>query len=207
VQTGSLCALDWVCQGRKARGEKWNFWGYGSRNEVWLQAEDGAAGGRRLSLRDNLLLHDENQAAFNDANGSSADGEGREDSQMPSFASRMDNLGVYGTLCLHGPLFAKLGAFFMDEFKLLPRIGGRKWDTDDDKPVIDEHGHEFRRKIRQKQETADGLLWTVSCLRDCTVVKFGAREVEGGKRWLKRMFEEEASVVRHFGERALLCLT
>ena len=124
--------------------------------------------------------------------------------RVSDFAPRMDRLGAFGTLILHGPLFAELGKFFMEEFKLLPRIGGRKWDTDDERPTLDLT--EAARKVRQKQETADGLLWTVSCLRSCTVVKFGATEVEGGKRWLRSMLEVEGSVPLQFGERALLCL-
>ena len=203
IKHGSLCALDWVCEGRRARGENWRIWGYESRNEVWLTqpgASQEEAGKRRLLLRDNLMLEDELRRREDVSNGLVSS-----DSELVSdFASRMDSLGVFGTLILHGPLFRELGKFFMQEFNLLPRIGGRKWDTGDDKPVLD--SQEAARKVRQQQETADGLLWTVSNLRSCTVVKFGAKEVEGGKRWLRHMLETEGSVPSHFGERALLCL-
>jgi len=200
---GSLCALDWVSEGRRARGEKWKVWGYASRNEVWARQSGGAhqeRGNKKLLLRDNLMLDFHKQGLANGlSNGVDCHGH-----ELPDFSSRMDDLGVFGTLILHGPMFAKLGAYFMDEFKCLPRIGGRKWDLADDEPEKDEK--ELRRKARQHRETVDGLLWTVSSLRSCVVVKFGAKEVEGGKRWLSWMLEAEGSVPLHFGERALLCL-
>lgn len=203
-QLGSLCALDWVCEGRSARGEKWSFWRYASRNEVFIvsagdgqqQNGDGELGEqgktgqqKRLLLRDNVLL------------------DAVEEGIVDGIASRMDNLGVFGTLILYGELFSSLSLFFMDEFKLIPRIGARKWDTGSDSGTEEEVDQaEVGRKARQKQETVDGLLWTAASVRGCVVVKFGAREVEGGKRWLRRMLETEGSVVRQFGERALLCL-
>jgi len=200
---GSLCALDWVSEGRRARGEKWRVWGYASRNEVWARQSDGSSkehGGRKLLLRDNLML-ESNELGISNGVMREVDGNGHE---LPDFSSRMDGLGVFGTLILHGPMFAKVGAYFMDEFRCLPRIGGRKWDSGEEEPQKDQA--ELRRKARQQQETVDGLLWTVSSLRNCVVVKFGAREVEGGKRWLKWMLEAEGSVPLHFGERATLCL-
>ena len=33
-QSGNLCVLDWVCNGRPATGENWSFFSYGSSNEV-----------------------------------------------------------------------------------------------------------------------------------------------------------------------------
>ncbi|KAF2225801.1 UreD urease accessory protein-domain-containing protein [Elsinoe ampelina] len=188
--TGSMCVLDWVSQGRTARGENWNMWRYVSRNDVWLHSGEDEHAKRRLLLRDKVIL-DPNPG-----------GDGS--STSPSYAERMHRQGVFGTLILFGPLTTSLADFFHDEFKLVPRIGGRKWDGSDDGKEPTEV--EVRRELRQRQEASDGLLWSVATLRGCTVVKFGAREVEGAKRWLKTMLETEGSVIRHYGERAMLCL-
>lgn len=181
---GSLCVLDWVSNGRPANGENWSFYHYGSKNEIYLR---DSGGGRKLLLRDNLLLDD-------------AQVEG-------SVAARMDGLAVFGTLMLYGALFEHLGQFFMDEFKALPRIGGRKWDSGSESgDESDCDPAAVRRALRQRQETADGFLWSTAAVRDCVVVKFGVHEVEHGRRWLRSMLLEEGTVVREFGERALLCL-
>ncbi|KAF2835406.1 UreD-domain-containing protein [Patellaria atrata CBS 101060] len=177
---GSLCVCDWVCEGRSARGEKWGCWRYTSKNEVWGVNEEGK---RRLLLRDNLLLEE---------GGLPDDG----------FVGRMDGMGVFGTLILRGPHFKTLAEHFVSEFALLPRIGGRKWDAEEEKLSVEEE----RRVMRQEQETKDGLLWTSASLRGFVLVKFGAREVEGAKRWLREMLIREGTVEREFGERALLCL-
>ena len=181
---GSLCVLDWVSNGRPANGEDWSFYHYGSKNEIYLH---GSNGGRKLLLRDNVVLDD-------------AKKEG-------GVAARMDGLAVYGTLMLHGTLFEHLGNFFMDEFKALPRIGGRKWDSGSENgDEADHHPAAARRAERQRQETAEGLLWSAAAIRECVVVKFGAREVEHGRRWLRSMLLEEGTIAREFGERAFLCL-
>ena len=178
-----------MSEGRSSRGEKWSFLSYASRNEVWLKPSKniGDDNGGKLLLRDNVLL-------------------GMSEDVATSFAPRMDNLGVFGTLILYGPMFTKLGDFFMEEFKTLPRIGGRNWDSGDNASVQDSAPLERERRIRRAQEKSDGLIWSVSFLRHCFVVKFGAREVEGGKRWITSMLEAEGSVPKFFGERALLCL-
>ncbi|KAF4551318.1 Hypothetical protein D9617_14g077760 [Elsinoe fawcettii] len=193
LKTGSICVLDWVSQGRKARGEDWNMWKYTSRNDIWLLSGQGENQRRRLLLRDNVIL---------DPTGNKSPESN--DLQYPSYAKQMHQQGVFGTLILFGPLTSLLATFFHNEFKLIPRIGGRKWDGSDDGQEPTEE--EVRRELRQRQEAADGLLWSVASLRGCTVIKFGAREVEGGKRWLKTMLESDGSAIRHYGERALLCL-
>lgn len=185
--TGNLIALDWVCEGRTARGEKWTFSSYGSKNEVWVKPSQGSQRREKLLLRDNILLDPSTEL-------------------HTTFAPRMDHLGVFGTLILYGPMFQNLSAFFMNEFKALPRLGGRQWDSTDGDADKKLEPREERRKARLAQETRDGVLWTTSYLRHCTVVKFGAREIEGGKKWLRSMLEAEGSVPLHFGERALLCL-
>ncbi|OCK76287.1 urease accessory protein-like protein UreD [Lepidopterella palustris CBS 459.81] len=180
---GSLCVCDWVCEGRSARGEKWSFYSYASKNEVWAVSSNGA---RRLLLRDNLIL---------DKSDSRAGG---------GFVERMDGFGVFGTLILYGPVFSALGSYFLSEFTSLPRIGGRKWDIGVAEAELS--AGEMRRVTRQRQEAEDGLIWTAASHRGFVLVKFGAREVEGARRWLSGMVRGEGSVVRSFGERALLCL-
>ena len=180
---GSLCVLDWVCNGRPANGENWSFFRYASRNEVYLSTSDG---NRKLLLRDNVLLDEQ------DIDGSIAD--------------RMHNLAVFGTLILYGPLLQALGQFLMDEFRALPRVGGRKWDSSSESGDDEIDDAVIKRAARQRQETADGVLWSAALVRKCVVVKFGAPEVEGGRRWLRSMLMQEGSVGREFGERALLCL-
>lgn len=184
----SICVLDWVCQGRKALGEDWDCWKYASKNEVLLSYDDDQKS--RLLLRDNVTLDASDRGI------------------STTLAQRMDGLGAFGTLILYGSIFESLSTFFMIEFKSIPRIGGRKWDTgnEDDDAIRDVDLLEVRRKIRQKQEAVDGLLWTAAQVRGCVVVKFGAREVEGGKRWLRSMLDTEGSIPAQFGERSLLCL-
>jgi urease accessory protein len=179
LNTASLCVCDWVCRGRASRGENWNFYRYTSKNEVWLSPTDDS-GRKRLLLRDNVLLED-----------STADG---------SFAGRMDQMGVFGTLIMYGPMFEGLGKFFMGEFEAMPRIGARNWDGEKEEEPLP------TRKRREAQEKKDELLWSAAPIRGFVLVKFGAREVEGVKRWLYAMLRAERSVQDNFGERSLLCL-
>ena len=183
ASSGSLCALDWVSNGRPANGENWSFYRYGSRSELYLGLADGK---RRLLLRDNVTLDNHEDAG--------------------TIAQRMDGQAVFGTLILHGPLFQSLGHFFMDEFKQLPRVGGRKWDSGSESGDEEVDPAAVRRAARQRQSTLDGVLWSAASVRNCVVVKIGAREVEGGRSWLRSMLLEEGSVVKLFGERALMCL-
>lgn len=184
-ESGNLCALDWVCNGRPANGENWSFFRYGSRNEIYISQPDGK---RRLLLRDNVMLDDRGIEG--------------------SIAPRMDGQAVFGTLILFGPLMRSLGKFFMDEFICLPRIGGRKWDSGSDDGNIEEEVDPAvaRRSTRQRLETSSGLLWSAASVRGCVVVKFTAPELEIGKSWLRTMLLEEGSVRTMFGERAFLCL-
>jgi urease accessory protein len=180
--TGSkanLCICDWVSEGRTARGEKWSFRAYTSRNEFWLTPKDGKP---RLLLRDNMIL--DGDAVAGDA-----------------VSSRMKDLGVYGTLILCGDMFHALGRYFMEEFKLLPQIGSRQWDVP--AALTPEQATQAKRV---EQERKDGVLWTAASLRGFVVVKFGAKEVEGAKHWLRAMLKSDGTVEREFGERALLCL-
>ena len=182
-QIGSLCVLDWVSNGRPANGEHWSFFHYGSKNELYLLHPESK---RRLLLRDNLLLDDDESGG--------------------GIADRMHGLAVFGTLILHGYVFRSLGQFFTDEFKALPRIGGQKWDSGSESGDEGIEPAVVRRAERQRREGTDGVLWSAATVRGCTVVKFGAPQLEGARQWLRSMLIEEGSVSIHFGERALLCL-
>ena len=175
-EEGSLGIVDWVCEGRRRRGETWrDILSWKGGNEVWRVGREGCP--RRLILRDNIIL----------------EGEG--------LTSRMEGIGVFGTILLLGPLFTTLGESFLKEFKALPRIGGQNWG---DGPEGQELSlPEAKRKERWKEEKADGVLWTAANVRGCVLVKFGAREVEGGRKWLRSMLDE-GSIARDFGEGGLL---
>lgn len=190
-EKGSLCVLDWVSEGRSARGEKWDFWRWQGKNEVWTlplrkEMKKGSLGIPRLLLRDNVIL-DSGQGDLTEG-----------------LSRKMDGLGIFGTLILRGPMFESLASFFTDEFAKLQRIGGRNWSSSTDAPKLS--AQEEWTAARQKEETADGLLWTAASTRGLVVVKFGAREVESARRWLSDMLRVEGSVQRKFGDGALLCL-
>lgn len=173
--------VDWVSEGRRARGESWDFTAWRGRNEIWTTWEREGKSGRRLLVRDSVILKGEN------------------------IRGRMDNMGIFATVILHGPLFEHLTLFFLGEFKLLPRIGGRNWGPDGQvaKELTE---REKWREGRLQREGRDGLVWTAARVRGCTIVKFGAREVEGAKVWLEGMLKEEGSVGREFGEGGLMCV-
>ncbi|KAL8656875.1 MAG: hypothetical protein Q9226_002485 [Calogaya cf. arnoldii] len=194
----SLGLVDWVCEGRSARAEKWKFEGWRGRNEVWdvsVCANDNAENKnerrKRLILRDNLIL------------------------SAPDVASRVDGLGIFGTIILIGPLFSRLANSFIDEFKHLPRIGARDWnahqtsntvDASSGRLPTDEERQGKWRKHRQEREKKDGVLWTAANVRGAVVVKFGAREVEGAKVWLREMLRQEGTMEKEFGDGALMCV-
>ena len=178
---GSLCVCDWVTSGRSARGENWDIFEYKSRNEVW---DTESTGRKRLLLRDNLIL----------------DKHGQTDMHL---SSRMDGFSVFGTLIVRGPAFASLAKFFLDEFEALPRIGGRNWG-DAVQPELSRKEH--WRTERLDRERKEGVVWSAANVRDFVLVKFASAEVEASRNWLRDMITEEGSVVRAFGERALLCL-
>ncbi len=179
----NLCVCDWMSEGRTARGERWDFWRYCSKTEVFATVANVK---QRLLLRDNVVLD-----------------RGQDNASEESLASRMDELGVYGTLFLRGPMFKGLADFFMTEFTSLPRIGARNWDDADQRSLSPD---EAWSASRQAQERANGVLWTASSVRGFGLVKFGAKQVEGARVWLRDMLIREGSVEQQFGEKALLCL-
>lgn len=170
--------MDWVSEGRKARGEKWAFAGWRGRNEIWeVYGEEPRR--RKLLVRDAVVL----------------DGK--------DIQGRMDGNGIFGTVLLRGPLFEPLAEFFVEEFRTLPRIGSRNW-TDASDTVHEVTTREMWRRKRLQREKEDGLLWTACHVRGCTTVKFSAREVEGAKAWLGHMLKEEGSVSRECGDGGLM---
>lgn len=191
--------LDWVSEGRGARGENWAFREWKGRNEVWdvsgiegKDEDDKMQRKKRLVLRDNLIL------------------EGHD------IRVKVDGLGIFGTVILIGPLLAELARFFVEEFKALPRIGARDWSGADargkavmpatDAKETEAEKRERWRKRRQEREKKDGVLWTAASVRGAVVVKFGAKEVEGAKTWLGNMLREEGTVGREFGPGGLMCV-
>ncbi|KAL2017576.1 hypothetical protein VTK56DRAFT_1949 [Thermocarpiscus australiensis] len=189
ARNASLCLLDWVTQGRTARGEDWSFVRWVGRNEVWMVADDGAAGGRLL-VRDAVIL---------DSNPSHP--------QLPTLRESMHAVGVIGTLVLRGPLMKSLGEFFLAEFAALPRIGAR--DFRDDARVAADAPSSPREKWRAdrlQMEKESKLLWSAANVRGCVVVKFGAPAVEAGRLWIGSMLAEEGSISSHFGDHALMCV-
>jgi urease accessory protein len=186
----SLCLLDWVSAGRTARGEDWDFSAWSGRNEVWAAA---AAGGKpRLLLRDNVLLEGD-----------------KADAHEKYLRKKMHGIGIFGTLILKGPLVEDLAAFFISEFLALPRIGARDFRSQDKRDrdsgiVLSKH--EAWRQARLEQEKEYGLLWSGAKVRGCTVVKFGAHSVEGGRNWIGSMLKEEGNTEKHFGEDSLMCV-
>lgn len=192
AENGSLCLLDWVSAGRTARGEDWDFWRWSGRNEVWAAEFSGRK--RRLLLRDNVFLDAQKTKEYQKEN---------------SVRGKMQGLGIFGTLVLRGPLMEKLAVFFLEEFAALPRIGSRDFrsqDMKDKDSTLVLAPREARRKDRLEQEVADSVLWSAAKVRGCTVIKFGARTVEGGRMWIGGMFKDEGSISHCFGEDALMCV-
>jgi len=175
---GSLGFVDWVSEGRKARGEQWAFDGWRGRSEVWdLYGESLEK--KRMLVRDAVIL----------------DGK--------DIPGRMDGMGVFGTVILRGPLFKTLADFLVEEFKALPRIGGRNWASATE-PVKELTAKEEWRKERLQREKEASVLWTACHIRGCMVAKFAAKELEGARWWLGSMLREEGTIARECGEGGLM---
>ncbi|CAI7626236.1 unnamed protein product [Penicillium palitans] len=107
-----------------------------------------------------------------------------------SYKNEMDGLGAFGTLIIRGPMFRALGDFFLAEFSHLPRIraNGKLHEP------VDLHPGESVKT------------WTAASVRGSVIVKFGARDVDAAKRWLRDMLLRDGTVEKEFGARSLLCL-
>ncbi|KAK2742934.1 hypothetical protein FQN57_005064 [Myotisia sp. PD_48] len=205
----SLCVLDWVTEGRSARGEKWSFHSWRGRNEVWLK--DVESGKKRLLLRDTVILDDKH------SRGQQQSGIHQNAlNPFTSIISRSNPHGILGTLILHGPLYESLASFFMEIFAAHPRIGGQNWGTASELSVFYPHGTGVKSKgttdtINNGDEDMnnsifypENVTWTAAKIRNNFVlVKFGANDFECAKLWLGNMFRREGSIVKEFGEEAL----
>ncbi|KAJ0116137.1 hypothetical protein J7T55_005083 [Diaporthe amygdali] len=195
-EKASLCLLDWVTQGRSARGEDWDLVKWIGRNEVWWSSGTAATGQSkgRLLVRDAVKL----------------DGRASLSAVVKDLRATMHGLSIFGTLILRGPLTKSLGEFFVAEFAALPRIGARDWRTEEAKRLAeDEEGkdpHVVWREERLEMEKQEKVLWSAASVRGCVVVKFGAATVEAGRMWIASMLVKEGSVEEHFGDQALMCV-
>ena len=186
---GSLCLLDWVTQGRTARGENWSFVRWSGRNEVWSWAGDDGEQDRLL-LRDALLLR------------------GSDAVLDKPLRETMHGNGLFGTLILRGSLMEPLGDFFLAEFAANPRIGARDFRSAEarEHEMRNLSEHEQWRARRLETERKDGVLWSAATVRGCVVVKFGAPTVEAGRLWIGAMLAREGSIAEVFGDQALMCV-
>ena len=191
-QHSSLLLLDWVSAGRAARGEAWSFFQWRRRNEVWSLAGDknndqktkdddddnnnnnnnNKAARAKLLLRDNIILDGHDLASVEHR-----------------YRDAMDDLGVFGTLIIRGPVFDRLARHFLQEFSCLPRIRGKP----------------NHLELATSSSPA-GLTWSAASIRGFVMVKFGAKEVDEAKRWLREMLVSEGTVEQEFGRYSLLCL-
>ncbi|KAK5098375.1 hypothetical protein LTS08_006508 [Lithohypha guttulata] len=181
--SSSLLFLDWVSEGRSARGEHWTLTSWKGRNEV-REFDESSKG--RLLLRDSLLL-------FGD-----------------DLAAKTDKKGIMGTLVIYGPVWKHLAEFFMQQFQALPRIGAKTWQqtsTVEEGKGQQSFSMSSTGKQEQKQDSeVKSLLWTAAKVRGFVLVKFAAADVDGARLWLGQMLKREGSVEREFSHRALLCL-
>lgn len=189
AETASVCLLDWVTQGRTARGENWDFISWTGRNELW-QLGDGDGAKDKLILRDTVKL-------------------AGEDPLLPDVPLKdtMHQNGVFGTLILRGDQLSDIGDFFLSEFEALPRLGARGFRSkanaskDGDREEI-----QAWRNHRLLLEAKEKILWCAARIRGCVIVKFGAATVEGGRDWIGSMIIREGSLSRIFGDEAIFCI-
>lgn len=168
--SSSVLVLDWVSAGRAARGEEWQFFECKTRNDIWALPDTEKGLKEKLLVRDSLVLKDASASSH--------------------FRDEMDDLGIFGTLIIRGPMFRALGDFFLAEFSRLPRIGPNGQRVEDD------------------GLHSDGYVkaWTAARIRGSVVVKFGAQEVDAARHWLRDMLMKEGTVAKEFGGKSLLCL-
>ena len=182
----SLCVLDWVSEGRRARGESWTLWKWKGRNEVWN--EDPETAKRKLLLRDSVTL----------------DAITKGSSNASLLSAKTNNMGVFGTLILHGPVFQSLADHFMHEFSTQPRIGSKNWS--DDVTPTEYSLLDKARKWRYEHERRNNILWSAAKNRDFVIVKFGATEIDGARQWLGHILKQDGSIESEFGDQALIGL-
>ncbi|MCJ1313903.1 hypothetical protein MMC25_007583 [Agyrium rufum] len=179
-QNASVGFIDWVCEGRKARGESWNtIVDWRGINEIWTTVRGQEDTRPRLIIRDSVVLHPT-------------------DSHLS-----MSTIGIFATLILHGPLFVTLGAFLITEFKQLPRIGAPQDWANSAGALMSELS--AWRQRRWEQERLDGVLWTAAPSRNCVILKLVAKDVEGAKWFLREMLGKEGTIDKEFGPGGSMC--
>lgn len=198
-ENASLCLLDWVTQGRSARGEDWDLVRWTGRNEIWWSAD--AEGRGRLLVRDTVKL--DSTASLKSP-------------IIKELRDTMHGTGIFGTLVLRGPLMRDLGAFFLAEFAAMPRIGARDWRSDEVKKAQEAqqlnvgeqtlNSLESWRATRLRLEQDERILWSAANVRGCVVVKFGSVTVEGGRMWIGTMLARQGGIAEQFGDQALMCV-
>lgn len=185
-----LAVLDWVSEGRSANGEHWDFHQFTSLNEFWLEAEDPSTK-PRLMLRDHLILGDSQNAGLDAAQ---------------SVRHQMQGAGIFATMFVRGPGMVKLKAFFVEEFRLLPRIGQRRWVPPPPEIAPVKSSDELWREARHAYEQEHSILWTAALHRGFAVVKLSARAPEGARRWIHDMLIHDGSIENVFGPQSICCL-
>ena len=174
-EQASLCLLDWVTQGRVARGENWSFRKWSGRNEIWLQ-DPAVTSADRLLVRDSIILSREASKSV-----------GRTLPEM------MQHMAITGTLILRGAKTKSLGEFFQTEFAALPRIGARDFRSPEAMAQDNTNTSDLERWRLQRldKEKEGGVLWSAANVRGCVVIKFGAKTVEAGREWIGSMLDYE----------------
>jgi urease accessory protein len=177
----SLLLLDWISEGRRAMGEVWDLTSLKSMNEVWTCDEftppPSAGQPTRKSSR-RLLIRD--NVILSES----------KPELLETLRRHVNGLGIFGTLIIGGPLFERLCNFFLSEFAAQPRIGEINWS----------------QAGSGKLAAHSDVIWSAASTRGYTIVKFGAPNVDGARRWLRGMLEKEGTVEREFGTRHLMCL-
>lgn len=184
--SSSILLLDWVSEGRSAHGERWSLTEWKGRNEIWslpTQIDGEERMERRLLLRDNIMLYEKSPML------------------TQSLEGRMEELGVFGTLIIRGPLFEGLGKLFLDQYARQPRIGVKKWSTGPGAVCSEDE-----EDGTAPGNTSGSLMWTATSVRGFVVVRFGTATVEHARHWLRDMLTSDGTVEKEFGKRYLFCL-
>lgn len=176
----NLILLDWISEGRRAMGEVWELTSLKSMNEVWRSEDTESLANPLLPAKTKPRLLIRDNVILNASHPQLLD----------PVRQHVGGMGIFGTLIVGGPLFENLCHFFLGEFATLPRIGEINWATEGD----------------GKRQAGADIIWSAAATRGYTIVKFGARDVDRARRWLRRMLEREGTVAREFGSRFLMCL-
>ncbi|EPS37368.1 hypothetical protein H072_8944 [Dactylellina haptotyla CBS 200.50] len=217
--TSSLVVLDWVTEGRAARDEHWSLHRFESRNEVFAVSPNtineetvvngnsnndnntasgnGSDESRKQKKRGKLLLRD---AMILDSRVLSPANDGE------TLRERQDGQTIFSTLIIRGKPFEELIAYIKARYANEPRIGQKRWDTDDDS----------RRHNRIEIEARNsGIMWAASSVRGFLLVKVSGVEMEGVKRFIRGLLgqvdgdgvaKEDGCIVREFGSGMFRCL-